>query len=167
MTPDRWQQVQELFDQAMDRPTSERAAFLSEACGPDSLLQTEVASLITADENAGDFISTPALGEDFVLPDAEALLDEEVARPMRERIGAYRVVRLIASGGVGAVYLAERDDGQFQKRAAPGPLLISNVRLPRSASVLRSSDKSESMSACKSAVSTVIVSVDPPSPVPT
>ena len=118
MTPDRWERVQELFEKAMDRPAGERAAFLSEACGADASLQTEVASLISADEKAGDFISTPALGAGFVLPNAEALLDEEVARPMRERIGAYRVVRLIASGGVGAVYLVERDDGQFQKRAA-------------------------------------------------
>src|SRR5690606_26050499 len=35
-----------------------------------------------------------------------------------ERIGAYRILRELGRGGMGAVYLAERADGQFERRVA-------------------------------------------------
>ena len=48
MTPERWQQVKELFHSALERESNHRALFLEEACAGDVLLRREVESLITS-----------------------------------------------------------------------------------------------------------------------
>ena len=60
MTPDRWQQVKEIFQSALDRAPGQRSAFLSEACGLDKALRKEVESLIASHEKDGSFIDAPA-----------------------------------------------------------------------------------------------------------
>src|SRR5206468_3855965 len=44
--------------------------------------------------------------------------DEPVADLVGQRIGAHRLLRLVGEGGMGSVYLAEREDGEFAQRAA-------------------------------------------------
>jgi len=46
MTPERWKQVNDLFNCAMERNSDERAEFIDQACGDDSELRNEVDSLI-------------------------------------------------------------------------------------------------------------------------
>lgn len=55
MTPEHWQQIDELFHRALERGPAERAAFLAEACAGDEALSREVASLLAAHEQAGSF----------------------------------------------------------------------------------------------------------------
>jgi hypothetical protein len=52
MNPDRWRQIEELYQAALERDAIERAAFLDEACAGDEELRREVESLLTADEEA-------------------------------------------------------------------------------------------------------------------
>src|SRR5438876_1214707 len=63
MTPERWQQVEEVLQAALDRPPHERASFLNEACSTDEELRQEASSLIDAYDEAGEFIDGQTLRE--------------------------------------------------------------------------------------------------------
>jgi tetratricopeptide (TPR) repeat protein/tRNA A-37 threonylcarbamoyl transferase component Bud32 len=111
MNPERWQRIEEIFRTVVDRPASEREAYLTRACGGDEDLRLEVLSLLerdTSEEFIRDRIASVAVS--FTAKSKNDLTGE--------RIGPYRVTRLIGRGGMGAVYEAERDDEQFRRQVA-------------------------------------------------
>ena len=56
MTPERLQQVEDLYHAALQRDAAERAAFITESCRGDQDLQLQVESLLASEAQAGDFI---------------------------------------------------------------------------------------------------------------
>ena len=100
--------MQALFLEARAVPAAARDAHLAAACADTPTLIDEVRRLLDADERIGVL---DALGAR--LPALDDVLDDAPAT-----IGAYRIVRELGRGGMGVVYLAERDDGQFQHRVA-------------------------------------------------
>ncbi|HEY0081503.1 MAG TPA: serine/threonine-protein kinase, partial [Pyrinomonadaceae bacterium] len=63
MKPDRWRQIDELFEAALEREGADaRAAFLTEACAGDEALRREVEKMLGFDRQAEDFIETPVFG---------------------------------------------------------------------------------------------------------
>jgi hypothetical protein len=63
MTPERWQQVKEIFNSAIMYRPEERASFISQACSGDDALRSEVESLIASHEQSGSFIDEPAFAQ--------------------------------------------------------------------------------------------------------
>ncbi len=89
--------VDEVFQAALELPPERRAGFLESACLTDDELRAEVESLLSAHEEAGDFIEDSA-------SDVAASLFEE-SRP--KQVGQYKIEKLLGAGGMGEVYLAE------------------------------------------------------------
>jgi serine/threonine protein kinase/Tfp pilus assembly protein PilF len=102
MTPEHWQQVKDLLQAALERESSQRAAFLDEACAGDDELRREVESLLEAHEQAGSFIKAPA-----VEVAAELMAEEAAHSRVGHSIGPYQIVRRLGAGGMGDVYLAQ------------------------------------------------------------
>jgi eukaryotic-like serine/threonine-protein kinase len=111
--PERWRVIEECLDRVLDSPESERARILDEVEDPS--LRREVEKLLAASEEAGSRFETPPL-----LVAREVLREPETVDPVEvgRQIGPWRTVRLLGRGGMGAVYLAERADGAFDKAVA-------------------------------------------------
>src|SRR4026208_2461751 len=128
MTPERWQQVNDLFQSVADRTADERREFLQTACQGDEALRREVESLIASHDSAQNFIESPAFE---VAP--ELLASKHPGAIKGELIGHYRIESLIGVGGMGEVYLAR--DEQLGRKAAlkllPESLTTDETQLRR------------------------------------
>jgi serine/threonine protein kinase len=108
--PDRHRRVRAIFDAAMALPADDRLNFVRQQSNGDIGLEAEISRLLGAVENArqGGFLEQPAWKRQPGTP------------PVREGMafGAYRLLRQLGGGGMGAVYLVERSDDVFHKMAA-------------------------------------------------
>jgi serine/threonine protein kinase len=104
VSPGGWPRVSALFEAALQRDPSARAAFLAEACGSDDALRREVESLLHAHAGAGGFLSRPG-GEPAATPLAAGT-----------RLGPYEVVGPVGAGAMGEVYRAR--DGRLDREVA-------------------------------------------------
>ena len=114
MTPERWREIREVLHEALELELQERSAYLDRACTADDSLRGEVESLLASSDEAGSsFLES--------LPLAQATLTEgvETDDPMSgHRLRVYQLVRRIGQGGMGAVFLAVRADGEFRQQVA-------------------------------------------------
>lgn len=115
MTPaaERYTRAQELFDATVDLPREQRAAFLAQQCGEDESLRRDVESLLESHAQSGSFGEEPA----FEIP-SDLFTDSVEDSFTGRHFGPYEVVREIGRGGLGAVYLAVRSDGEYRKEVA-------------------------------------------------
>lgn len=107
-----WLRVKQLFAQAMDQPPDERDGWLQTACEGNAALLNELRSLFAAQaapDRMGGTVSH------LLSP---LLADEDCGPGVDERIGPYRLLKLLGEGGMGRVFLAERADGQFHQQVA-------------------------------------------------
>lgn len=127
MSPERWQKIEEVFQTVIELAPGERKPFLTENYSADADLIAEVERLISDYEEAGDFIESPVWTDSFMLGGSFRnqigdALNEEIKQDngsmIGKRLGVYRLTDEIGRGGMGAVYLAERADGEFRQRVA-------------------------------------------------
>ena len=111
MTPERWQQVDQLFQAAIELPPDERTVLLDKACAGDQALRDEVESLLTSDEQGLSFIDAPA----FEMA-ATLLVNHQPDLAIGQRIGHHKILALLGTGGMGEVYLAQ--DGRLGRKIA-------------------------------------------------
>ena len=110
MTPERFRQAREIFQQALDIDPERRSAFLDRGCEGDGSLRAEVESLLaSASEASGSLMEA-------VHSELKIIADDTPTLP--RRIGPYTLRSEIGRGGMGAVYLAERSDREFEGRVA-------------------------------------------------
>ncbi len=108
MTPQRFQQIRNVFEAAVDREGTARRRFLEEACRGDQDLCAEVARLLAAHARPAGVLEPPTA---------------DVLRMEGRRLGSYEILRELGRGGMGRVYLAARTDDVYRK-----PIALKIVR---------------------------------------
>ena len=101
MNPSNWERVEQVFDEVSDLPEDQCSAKLAELCASEPEIRAEVESLLIAHRKAASFLEgTPLVGKD----------DLESSSFSGKQLGPYVLLECIGSGGMGAVYRAERRD---------------------------------------------------------
>jgi serine/threonine-protein kinase len=111
MKPERWQQIEQLLQAALERKGEARAAFLDQACAGDEALRKQVESLLAYAERAEHFIEAPALEVA-----AKALAESPATMLFGQKIGHYQILSWLGAGGMSEVYLAQ--DTRLGRRVA-------------------------------------------------
>ena len=111
MTPARWEQIKGLFHATLEHEPAERLTYLARACADDGPLRQEVESLLLSHEQAGSFIEAPA--SDVA---AELLAEAQPGLLAGQMVGHFRIAKVLATGGMGEVYLA--DDTRLGRKVA-------------------------------------------------
>ena len=103
----RRQQIEELFQSAIERPADEREAFLDQACAGDDPLRGEVESLIASHHQARDLIGFAPVDLPTIDISSTTPVDSQSELSISQVIGPYEVLSHIGRGGMGEVYLAQ------------------------------------------------------------
>ena len=117
MTPERWSQVREVFEGALERPAKDRAAYLRVICSRDDELRQEVESLLASHEGDAEFLETPAAQINRAAF-AYSREDETGEYSAGYKLGPYQFEKRIGRGGMGSVWLATRFDPEYKRNVA-------------------------------------------------
>ena len=110
-----WSRALEIFQDAADLAPAERERRVEAACGGDVTLRRRVDTLLSADRQTGSRLDgSAALRFPHLLDGGELDLDRWIGR----ELGPYRILSELGIGGMGAVFLGERCDGQFEQKVA-------------------------------------------------
>lgn len=113
MSPNRWQQIKDLFNLAIEQPETEREAFLRTKTGGDTDLLKEVLSLLS------HALPGTQTFDELQMQAAGALLDHsQLPVEPGEMVGDYRITRELGRGGMAVVFEAERAGKDFNQQVA-------------------------------------------------
>ncbi|MEK7722979.1 MAG: protein kinase [Acidobacteriota bacterium] len=111
MDAEKWQKVKSILEKALEIIPESRSAFLDESCADDEDLRLEIENLLAFEEPEADLLEQEAV--------ASILENDSTAKKLiGNQIGHYKIIDELGVGGMGAVFLAERADGEFQQKVA-------------------------------------------------
>jgi len=110
----QWTSISDALDQVWALPPEERAAYLEALADDKPEIYSHVVALLEAEEGSPSFLED-GLGGLF---SEDAPLRADAPLAAGEGLGPYRIVSEVGKGGMGLIYLAERDDGQFEQQVA-------------------------------------------------
>ena len=105
--------MKRVLSEALELDTERQRQFLDHSCADDADLRAEVDMLLAHQVDTGSDVM-----EECAADAARLRLDAAAATKIGTRIGAYKVVSEIGHGGMGTVYLAERDDEHYHQQVA-------------------------------------------------
>jgi eukaryotic-like serine/threonine-protein kinase len=111
INPEQWLKVGRVFNAAVKLDETQRNHFLERACGTKEWLRREVESLLNSDERAADFIENP-----IFLDGLQSVLAKQKELVPGQEFGRYKLLEMLAAGGMGEVYLAE--DPTLERKVA-------------------------------------------------
>ncbi len=109
MSTDFWATTKILLDEVLELPRARRSAFLERQCGGASELRAELDAYLELEDDIDEFIETPVV---------DLLAGRHPDNREGQRLGSYRLERVVARGGMGVVYLASRVDGAYRQEVA-------------------------------------------------
>jgi len=105
MTMDNWTRIKAIFQEALEFPPDERAAYLDKACDGEDNVRAEVETLLSAHDGGGELLQSPT-----------ATIAGAADGPGTQ-IGRYKLLQLIGEGGFGSVYMADQEEPVRRKVA--------------------------------------------------
>ncbi|MBN9656937.1 MAG: protein kinase [Acidobacteria bacterium] len=111
MMDQRWRQIKDILAAVLELEPDRRAGYLEEACRGDEALRAEVDAYLQYEPEASERLPVTRWSDADLNP-------ETVPEHVPERLGPYRILRALGEGGMGIVYLAERDDGAYRQQVA-------------------------------------------------
>jgi eukaryotic-like serine/threonine-protein kinase len=120
VTPESWKRLEAHVDEALALDETARPAFVERLAAADAALARDLQAFLAAEDRARSFLGAPVDEHAAVLLDSIAGNDTswDGLQLEGETVGPYRLGRELGRGGMGAVFLAERADGQFEQRVA-------------------------------------------------
>src|SRR4051812_14557481 len=107
MTPERWQTVKAVLEQALARQPAERAGFLDRACSGDPALRQEVESLLRADLSASGFLEPPSATAAPLVSARQPPSESELIERLQTSLGGgYIIEHELGGGGMSRVFVA-------------------------------------------------------------
>jgi eukaryotic-like serine/threonine-protein kinase len=107
MQQSRWSLIEQVFEGALERSPEDRRQYLNAACANDPELLAEVESLLESDHDAENVLRS------VVADDLTEMARISASADLGSQVGPYLLVRELASGGMGVVYLAVRSDDHY------------------------------------------------------
>jgi eukaryotic-like serine/threonine-protein kinase len=108
MGPDRWRRIEQIYHSALAVPLEQRRRFVKDECQGDHELQSEVASLLSYESSATEFIESPAFDVAAEMMARDNAFEQPGTNTTSPGVAPrFRVLEKIGHGGMGLVYKAE------------------------------------------------------------
>src|SRR5688572_24671414 len=100
MDRELWKQVDALLEQALEKPSEEREAFVAKAAGDNAVLRDEVLSLLKAQSQAAQFMERSAMKVAAQALAEDSKITTIISSLVGQEIGTYQVEKLLGAGGM-------------------------------------------------------------------